>query len=252
MAVPIGEGCPPLIIRCFPFICSENLIAIPPHNSQTDRSAVLHICLIRDMVKSLHISEWLLYLALPFGGLCGHVNAALSRRTPCLAQLVTSPLLRSTGKPSKATSKNMCSTAGTKRGFSTWNATPVALSFCGVGSWPKITTFTSSGSTSSKALNSNGIWGSMALFSCVPFSISLSAKRFNKETSLWPLYRFFRFLKKGCHGFGIHSCTYLLLSILLLLYLTLLHHADLTKQSRKKERNKNESMNKWKDKFQFE
>ena len=184
MAVPTGEGCPPWIIRCFSFICFEKLLAVSPHNSQTDGSAESHICPIRYSVKSLHISEWLLYLALPFGGLCGHVNAALSRRTPCLAQLVTSPLLRSTGKPSKATSKNMCSTAGTKRGSFTWNATPVALSFCGVGSWPKITTFTSSGSTSSKALNSNGIWGSMALSSCLPISIRLSAKSPNKEMSV--------------------------------------------------------------------
>ena len=103
----------------------------PPHNSQADGSAVLPpIYLIRDMVKFFPMPKWLLYLALffaPFGGLCGHVNAVLSRRTPCLVQLVTLPL--STGKPSKATSKNMCNTAGTERGFFTWNATPVAFPF---------------------------------------------------------------------------------------------------------------------------
>ena len=176
------------------------------------------------MVKSLHISKWLLYLALsfaPFGGLCGHVNATLSRRTPCLALLVTSPLLRSTGKPSKATSKNMCSTAGTKRGLSTWNATPVALPFCGVGSWPKITTFTFEVQ-----------WRFLPLF------LRLSAKCPNKDV-------FFSLSKRSFHGFGIQLFIYLLLSILFLVYLTLLHQADLTKQSGKK---KGIKMNKWMNK----
>ena len=246
--MPIGEGCPPSIIRCFLFIYFENFLASLPHNSQTEGPAVLPpIYLIRDMVKSFHISEWLPYLYISFlstffGGLCGHVRAVLSRRTPCPAHFLTLPLSRSTGKPSKATSKNMCSTAGTKRGFSTWNATPVALSFCGVGSWPKITTLTSSGSTSSKALNNHGICGSMASFSCFPFLIRSSAKRSNKET---PLDFFCSSLKKGFHRFGIQFFKYLGPSILSLLYLTSPHHADLTKQSKEKEGIK---MNNWMNK----
>ena len=229
MAVPVGEGCPPSIIRCFLSIYTEKSLALFPHNSQTDGFALLcPICSIRDMVKSFHISRCVLYL------LCGHVNAVLSRRTPCFAHLVTSPLWRSTGKPSKATSKNKCNTAGTERGSFTWNATPVALPFCGVGSWPKITTFTSSGFTSSKASNNNGIRGSMAFLSRLPCLRSFCAKVPNaKEFN-------FIFLKKGCHAFGIHLFKYSSLSILVLLYWTPLHRADLTKHNRKKRRDKNE------------
>ena len=156
--------------------------------------------MISTSVKGRHIARWSFSFPFPCClslSLCGTVNAVFNKRTPFFNHSSTLAWSKSTAKPSKATSNSMFKTAGTVRGLSTRNATPLAFPSWGVGSWPRITTLISSTFTFFKALKMRGICGSIASwwllisFSPAAFKLLFNAIHMSLLCSI--------ILKKSCH-----------------------------------------------------